>query len=70
MDAAALKLSDMLQQIEPLRFQDIAVELFQAQVDEFIFGLVDESPHSDHEWVNLTPADVVFYPPWDGRYDT
>ena len=54
-------------------YGDIAIRLFQFEVDGAVFGLVDET---DADWgdgsphVELHPNDLGFDPPWNGEYDT
>ena len=52
-----------------LVYRDIAIQLFEVEIGEFRFGLVDESDE-DGEHVELYPNNLGFYPPWDGWYDT
>ncbi len=49
-------------------FSDIAVKLFQVDIDGFIFGLV---PDEETSFINLQPySSISFSEPWDGEYDT
>jgi len=50
-------------------FADIAVKLFQVDIDGFIFGLV---PDEETGFINLMPGkSIAFYEPWeDGEYWT
>lgn len=52
-------------------FGDIAIKLFQVEVDGHIFGLVDQSElYNGQDHAELLPDDLGFDPPWDGQYDT
>lgn len=51
-------------------FADIAVKLFQVEVDGHVFGLVDESAEYEADHAEFVPDDLGFDPPWDGCYDT
>ncbi len=69
-DSVEAHLSQMLGQLSNVEFKDIKIELFQTEIDGTVFGLIDESSNSNHEWVSMEPSGLAFYPPWDGRYDT
>jgi hypothetical protein len=51
-------------------YGDIAIRLFRVEVDDVVFGLIDQSDELGFDCVVLQPNDWGFYPPWDGRYDT
>ncbi|MEV6344828.1 hypothetical protein [Actinoplanes sp. NPDC051851] len=52
-------------------FGDIAVGLFQVEVDGHVFGLIDGSEEYDGEdHAELVPDMLGFDDPWDGLYDT
>lgn len=59
-----------LKKLEPLKYGDIKIALFKVEIDGFIFGLVDSSDHDWGDTATMEPGDLVFYPPWDGNYDT
>jgi hypothetical protein len=72
---AEARLQEMLDQLPDKRFEDIEVGLFCTECDGHHFGLIDAT-HEDEETgevfveAQLVPNDLVFYPPWDGTYDT
>ena len=72
---AEVRLQDMLDQLPDKRFEDIEVGLFCIEFDEHEFGLIDTT-YEDEETgevfvqAQLVPNDLVFFPPWDGTYDT
>ncbi|BBH69117.1 hypothetical protein ACTI_58020 [Actinoplanes sp. OR16] len=50
---------------------DIAIGLFQVEVDGHVFGLVDGTEDYDGEdHAEFLPDELGFDPPWDGLYDT
>jgi len=49
-------------------FEDIAVTLFQTQIDGITFGLVVDE---EHELISLEPSSTIsFGEPWNGEYFT
>jgi hypothetical protein len=59
---------------------DIAVERFRVEHDGCVFGLLtneesglfdpeEQEPDSRYH-IHLLPNDLLFYPPWNGEYDT
>lgn len=72
-EAARVKMFDYLKSLEPVQFKDVAIKLFQVEIDGVIFGLqecVDEDGLNQDELVQLLPNDFIFYHPWDGNFDT
>ncbi|MEH1166848.1 hypothetical protein V6V47_15830 [Micromonospora sp. CPCC 205539] len=70
-DSAEAHLVEWLDALPGRVFADIAIRLFQIEVDGHIFGLVDESEEYDGEdHAEFLPDDLGFDPPWDGCYDT
>lgn len=68
-DKAWATLDGWLGQLVSPVYGDIAVKLFEVEVDGVRFGLVDLSgDHGEH--VELLPNHFGFYPPWNGSYDT
>ena len=54
-------------------FGDIAIKLFQVNVEGHVFGLVDwseEEEYDGQDHAEFLPDDLGFDPPWDGCYDT
>jgi formate hydrogenlyase regulatory protein HycA len=64
---AKSKLKKMITQLGHVTFDDVAVRLFSVTIEGHRFGMI-----ADEEFgtVSLEPNDFVFYPPWDGEYDT
>jgi formate hydrogenlyase regulatory protein HycA len=73
-ERASKKLDEMVAALGPVEYSDILVELFQVEVEGRIFGLVDVSKPEEGpmfaERVEMWPDGLLFYPPWDGNYDT
>jgi hypothetical protein len=67
--AATETLNNFIAVLEPVQYGDIAIRLFQLEIEQNIFGLIDISDGPD-EAVAMMPGDLVFYDPWDGNYDT
>lgn len=68
---AEKRLAEMISALGEVEYGDVKVELFQAQIDGYTFGLVDASvPGEGYESVHLLPNDLAFFKPWDGTYDT
>jgi len=64
-------LAGMLRLLKNKSNQDVRIKLFKTEIDGCTFGLVDSSDlATETETVTLLPNDFVFYPPWDGSYDT
>ncbi|MGR6320649.1 hypothetical protein Q2K19_22565 [Micromonospora soli] len=68
-------LEELLADLSGKVYGDIAVQLFQTQHDDVVFGLVDESGDragdgSHVDWAELYPDRLGFHEPWDGLYDT
>ncbi len=70
-DKARAKCNEMLGGLQDLHYCDVAIKLFSMTIDGAVFGLVDVTkPEDEHELVELMPNQLVFYPPWDGTFDT
>jgi formate hydrogenlyase regulatory protein HycA len=73
-ERASAKLDAMVAALGPVEFADIEIELFQVEIDGGIFGLVDVSQPEEGpafaERVEMQPGSLLFYPPWNGNYDT
>jgi hypothetical protein len=68
-DLARQRLEEWLNELPGRTYGDIAIQLFEVEIDGQEFGLIDESDEGG-EHVELRPNDLGFYPPWDGYYDT
>jgi len=70
-DKARIKREEMLGSLGNIVYCDVFIKLFSVTIDDHIFGLVDVTePEDEHEYVELMPNGFVFYPPWDGSFDT
>ncbi|HEY9733947.1 MAG TPA: hypothetical protein V6C89_18710 [Drouetiella sp.] len=63
---AAKQLQDFILKLGPVKYENIAVKLFQVTIDNNVFGLFE----GDDGSVLLLPNDLAFYEPWNGQYDT
>jgi hypothetical protein len=68
-ERARKKRDEFIREISPVAYFHIGIKPFEVEVDGMVFGLIDQSDE-DGERVVLEPADLVFYPPWEGEYDT
>ncbi|WP_203692582.1 hypothetical protein [Catellatospora coxensis] len=64
-----------LSDIGPVTFCDIAIRPFRVDVDEVVFGLIDETSDDPEQsrsgpWAELYPQRLGFHEPWNGEYDT
>jgi len=70
-ETACNTLDQMLSQLPKAKFQKIAIDLFEDEIDGMQIGLLDESDDDDEEVkAVLMPEGLVFFPPWDGHFDT
>jgi hypothetical protein len=70
-EIACNTLDQMLSQLPKAKFQKIAIDLFEDEVDGMQIGLLDDSDDEDEEVkAVLIPEGLVFFPPWDGNFDT
>jgi formate hydrogenlyase regulatory protein HycA len=71
---ASAKLDEMVAALASVHYADIVIELFRVEIDGGVFGLIDVSKPEDGpefaERVLMVPTGLLFYPPWDGTYDT
>jgi len=64
-------LAELLDELPPIHYRDVFVRLFSVEIHGRRFGLVDDSePANDYERITLWPNDLVFFPPYDGLYET
>jgi formate hydrogenlyase regulatory protein HycA len=69
--SAEEKLKEWLGRLVSPSYEDVWIRRFSVTIDGSVFGLVDGSdPEGDEESILLLPNDLVFFPPWDGSYDT
>jgi formate hydrogenlyase regulatory protein HycA len=71
---ASARLDEMVAALGPVEYADIEIELFRVEIDGGVFGLIDVSRPEDGpefaERVLMVPGGLLFFPPWDGNYDT
>ena len=67
-ERAARRVTEFMSALPNVQFGDIAIRLFQTVIDGHLFGLCRDE--ESENIVQLLPNDLVFYPPWDGSYDT
>jgi formate hydrogenlyase regulatory protein HycA len=61
----------LLSSLEDISYGDVSVELFATRIEGHLFGLVDGSaPEEGILKIDLWPADLAFFAPWNGEYDT
>lgn len=62
------RLEKMVNALGKIKFKNIAIKLFQTEIDGIVFGLI---PNEEYELINLEPsATISFQEPWDGEYYT
>ena len=67
-DTTRNKLEEMVNELGPVEFRDIAVKPFKTVIDGVVFGLI---PDDETESIELQPSSTIaFFEPWDGEYDT
>jgi len=69
-ELANRKLEKLLSELPSSKFQPISIELFETKIDGMSFGMIDESDEEANTKVVMVPEGFVFYPPWNGQYDT
>lgn len=67
---AKIRMEELIAELGSIKYERIKIQLFQAVIDGFTFGLVDTSTEEWGDTVTMQPGDLVFYPPWNGDYDT
>jgi len=67
---AKTRMEELIAELGSIKYERIKIQLFQAVIDGFTFGLVDTSTEEWGDTVTMQPGDLVFYPPWNGDYDT
>lgn len=62
------KLLEMIEQLGPIEYENIAVKPFTSVIDGIEFGLI---PDNEYESIELQPSSTIaFFEPWNGDYDT
>lgn len=74
-ERASARVDEWIAALANVEFGDVAVNLFEVEVDGSEFGLVDTTWEADDDeelfvQATLVPNDLVFQEPWDGTYDT
>ncbi|MET7425524.1 hypothetical protein [Dactylosporangium sp. NPDC005555] len=70
-DRARARVDELVAALPGVEYGDIAIRLFQVEVDGEVFGLVDWSEEYDgDDHAEFLPGELGFDPPWDGAYDT
>lgn len=73
-DRASAKLDEMVAALGPVEYGNIEIELFEVELDGVAYGLFNVSqPEEGPEFaerVEMHPGNLLFYPPWNGNYDT
>lgn len=74
-ERATRRKQEMIAGLGEVTYEDVAVELFVTDVDGHEFGLVDASYEDEESGevfiiAELRPNELIFFPPWDGTYDT
>ncbi len=67
---AKTRMEELITELGQIKYERIKIQLFQTVIDGFTFGLVDTSTEEWGDTVTMQPGDLVFYPPWNGDYDT
>lgn len=69
-ETAKLHMDKFIEELGAIHFGDIAIKLFNVDVDEHVFGLIDTSSAETGDSATMMPGDLVFFEPWKGEYDT
>lgn len=69
-DQAEVHMNNFISALGPVKFGNIAIRLFKIEIDGHVFGMIDTSSEEWGDTATMEPGDLVFYPPWDGEYDT
>ena len=70
LDDAGQQRERMVTALPDVRYGDIAIRTFSVDVDGVTWSLVDRTEEYGAPRVCFYPLDIMFYPPWDGTYDT
>ncbi len=64
-------LAELIASLDRPEFGPISIRPFRIDIDDVVFGLIDESAERDGApWAELYPDRFGFHPPWNGEYDT
>jgi hypothetical protein len=64
---AKSELKRMIAEFGDVEFKDVAVRLFEIEIEGRRFGLIADEERGT---VSLEPNDFLFRAPWNGEYDT
>lgn len=67
---AEREMKNFIKSLGRVRYGDIAIGLFSVEIDGSTFGMVETSSKESGDQITMEPGDLVFYPPWNGDYDT
>ena len=71
---AGALLDEMVGALGEVEYADIEIRRFQVEIDHCLFGLVDvsqpEAGPAFAEQVAMEPGNLLFRPPWNGRYSS
>ncbi len=70
LDEAKLHMDKFIEALGPVKYGNISIRLFKVEIDGNVFGMVDSSTEEWGDIATMEPGDLVFYPPWNGEYDT
>jgi hypothetical protein len=68
-EIAEAKLMEKLERRAPYKFSKIKIEIFEIDIDDMTFGLVNKSDEENAR-VEMVPEGYVLCPPWNGDFDT
>lgn len=66
---AETKMKNMLDAYAPYKFGAIKIELFETNIEDMTFGLLNESDEEEAK-VEMSPEGYMLLPPWNGYFDT
>lgn len=67
---AKRRLNELLSALGEVKYQNIAIRLFETTIADSLCGLVDTSTEEWGDSVTMKPTGLIFSPPWDGSFDT
>lgn len=70
LDEATAKMESFIAKLGNVRYENIAIKLFQVIIDGDIFGMVDSSSEEYGDSTTMEPGGLYFHAPWNGEYDT
>lgn len=67
---AEVHMNNFIGTLGPVKFGNIAIRLFKIDIDGHTFGMIDTSSEEWGDTATMEPGSLVFFPPWNGEYDT